>query len=75
MSASSTLNQASTASTELHKKLEAHEDHKCGFEALQHKKYIKNPINYLLSRKSRTAMEDHSSMVLSKPSTLILSMS
>jgi hypothetical protein len=28
-----------------------------------------------LSRKSRTAMEDHSSMVLSKPSTLILSMS
>jgi hypothetical protein len=51
MLASSFLNQASTASTELHKNLEAHEDYNCGFEALQHKKYINNPMKLTFLQK------------------------
>jgi hypothetical protein len=44
LSASSILNQTTTASTELHHPLKAHEDYGCVFGALEHKKYTKKPV-------------------------------
>jgi hypothetical protein len=49
--ASSMLNQTTTASTELHNTIKAHEDYACVFAALEHKKYIKKPVKMTFLQK------------------------